>query len=219
MKLTPHIQNILKNSKKDTEWRIEEEERQAVRQESRKAGLVATQLAFYMKTNKISQTKLGKEIGVSPQQISKILKGRENLTIGTIEKIEKALRIDLLLVNNLESEKKIETQKVIQSPGYTSSFNIELFDSVIRQSINLDFIESETRILTKDLENQKLPNDYYEQMKQKAIQRAFNRFEKLKSTRDLYFGGKKDFTSIIVVPLGSEEKKWEKFEDLILNES
>jgi transcriptional regulator with XRE-family HTH domain len=108
MTLTPHIKNILKNSKKDTEWKKEEEERQAARKESKKAGLVATQLAYYMAVNKISQTDLGKMIGVKPQQISKILKGRENLTLATIEKIEEALGIDLIQVVNQEHKKNEE---------------------------------------------------------------------------------------------------------------
>lgn len=64
MKLNPHIQNILNNSKKDTEWKKEAEERKSVRQESRKSGMIATQLAYFMKTNGISQTDLGKLIGL-----------------------------------------------------------------------------------------------------------------------------------------------------------
>jgi transcriptional regulator with XRE-family HTH domain len=113
MTLTLHIQNILKNSNKDTEWKKEAEERQAARKESKKAGLIATQLAYYMAMHKISQTDLGKMIGVKPQQISKVLKGRENLTLATIEKIEEALGINLIQVINQEtkanSEKEYET--------------------------------------------------------------------------------------------------------------
>lgn len=104
-----HIQNILKNSKKDTEWKKEAEERLQTRNESKKSGLIATQLAIYMAENGISQTDLGKMTGVSPQQISKVLKGRENLTLTTIEKIENALEIQLIEVNNLG---KIDIQRL-----------------------------------------------------------------------------------------------------------
>lgn len=53
MELNSHVQYILKNSKKDTEWKKEAEERKSVRQESEKAGKIATQLAFYMKSEGI----------------------------------------------------------------------------------------------------------------------------------------------------------------------
>jgi len=102
MTLNSHIQNILKNSKKDTEWKKEAEERLKARNESKKSGMIATQLAIYMAEKGITQTALGEMTGVSPQQISKILKGRENLTLATIEKIENALGIHLIQVNILE---------------------------------------------------------------------------------------------------------------------
>jgi transcriptional regulator with XRE-family HTH domain len=112
MTLNSHIQNILKNSKKDTEWKKEAEERLQARGQSKKSGLIATQLAVYMAENGISQTALGKMTGVSPQQISKVLKGRENLTLATIEKIENALGIQLIHVNSLEEgeEKQVEVK-------------------------------------------------------------------------------------------------------------
>ncbi|WP_051315373.1 helix-turn-helix domain-containing protein [Algoriphagus terrigena] len=111
MELNPHIQNILKNSKKDTEWKKEAEERKSVRQESKKAGKIAIQLAFHMKSKGISQADLGRCIGVSSQQISKILKGRENLTLGAIEKIETALNIELIQAVNLESKENTIQQR------------------------------------------------------------------------------------------------------------
>lgn len=113
MKKNLHIQNIIKNSKKDTEWKKEAEERKAVRQQSKKSGIIATQLAYYMKVYGITQTHLGKMIGVSPQQISKILKGRENLTLGTIEKIEDALQIELISTVNFEKEQIQEASETI----------------------------------------------------------------------------------------------------------
>ena len=104
MKLTPHTRKILTNSKKDKAWINQEKNRQAVRQESKKASLVATQLAYYLRSKKITQTRLGQLIEVSPQQISKLLTGKENLTLSTIEKIEHALGIVLINVSNLEVE-------------------------------------------------------------------------------------------------------------------
>ena len=110
MTLNTHIQNILKNSKKDSEWKKEAVERLKARTESNKSGLIATQLAIYMAEKRISQTALGEMTGVSPQQISKVMKGRESLTLATIEKFENALGIQLVQVNVLE-EKEINRSK------------------------------------------------------------------------------------------------------------
>ena len=153
MKISPHIQNILKNSKKDTEWNKEAEERLQAHNESTKSGLIATQLAIYMAENKISQTALGKMTGVSPQQISKVLKGKENLTLSTIEKIEDALGVQLIQVNILE-EAELKRQKEKNEsdikytvekadlllnklmPIYSVYFNLELnFDAFLASPI------------------------------------------------------------------------------------
>ena len=45
-----------------------------------------------------SQKELALKMGVSPQQISKIVRGTENLTLESLVKIEKVLGIQLLVV-------------------------------------------------------------------------------------------------------------------------
>lgn len=47
---------------------------------------------------KMTQTDLAEKMGVSRQQISKIVKGHENLTFETIDKLEKALNIKLITI-------------------------------------------------------------------------------------------------------------------------
>lgn len=44
----------------------------------------------------ISQVKLAEALNISPQQISKIVKGHENLTLETIYKLSKALNVELI---------------------------------------------------------------------------------------------------------------------------
>jgi transcriptional regulator with XRE-family HTH domain len=44
----------------------------------------------------LSQTKLAELINVTPQYISKILKGQENLTLETIAKLSEALNVELI---------------------------------------------------------------------------------------------------------------------------
>lgn len=56
-----------------------------------------------IKNSSMTQKELAERMGVKPQQISKIVKGKENLTLETIGKLEKALNLKIvdikLLVN------------------------------------------------------------------------------------------------------------------------
>ncbi|MEB2787287.1 helix-turn-helix domain-containing protein [Algoriphagus persicinus] len=215
MKLNPHIQNILDNSKKDREWEKEAEERKSVRQESRKSGMIATQLAYFMKTNGISQTDLGKLVGVSPQQISKILKGRENLTLGTIEKIESALKIELIKAVDLEAAQN-RTGTVLQSPK-SSSKMLDLGTASFKVAIE------KTRFYGGTMSNPPLPafaNSYYEEMKQKAIKRAHERFEMLSSPREFHFESEECLAPIVTVGNKSRQLKkvWVESEGFISEE-
>ena len=203
MKKNLHIQNIIKNSKKDTEWKKEAEERKAVRQESLKSGMIATQLAYFMKTNGISQTDLGKLVGVSPQQISKILKGRENLTLGTIEKIESALHIELITIVTLDVEKKHSI--AVPQPQKGTSMVLDMGTS----SIGV-VLEEKTRFYGGTMKIPSLPafaNDYCEDMKQRAIARAHEKFEMLSRPREFHFESEESLMPIVMVGNKSNQSK------------
>lgn len=58
--------------------------------------MIAHRILQCLKQKGISQRELAKQLGVSPQALTKIVKGRRNLTLSTIRKIEKALEIDLI---------------------------------------------------------------------------------------------------------------------------
>ena len=49
-----------------------------------------------MEETRLTQSALAKRMGCSQQYVSKILKGRENLSIETLCKIEDALQLSLL---------------------------------------------------------------------------------------------------------------------------
>lgn len=79
-------------------------------------------LAAIDETPGMTQKQLAELIGVSPQYISKILKGQENLTLETISKLEAALDIQLL---------KIEDE----SCNISGSFKQEIFIPVSGRGI------------------------------------------------------------------------------------
>ncbi len=60
-----------------------------------------------------SQKDLAEMMGVSPQQVNKMVKGTENLTLETISKVEKALGIQLMEISetynkSLQQDKELE---------------------------------------------------------------------------------------------------------------
>ncbi len=60
-----------------------------------KSAIIAFHIQRALRSQSISQTKFAEMIKVSPQYVSKILKGKENLTLKTIDSIEKCLGITL----------------------------------------------------------------------------------------------------------------------------
>jgi transcriptional regulator with XRE-family HTH domain len=52
----------------------------------------------------ITQKELAARMKVSPQQVNKILKGSENITLETIAKLNQALGIQLIEINSFEAE-------------------------------------------------------------------------------------------------------------------
>lgn len=79
-------------------WRAEN------REWLRTAADIALRCLRVMRAQGITQKELAERMDVSPQQVSKILKGKENLTLETIEKLEKALGISLIGVPALQEE-------------------------------------------------------------------------------------------------------------------
>jgi ribosome-binding protein aMBF1 (putative translation factor) len=74
---------------------------------SKKSIKLAIILNRILRKKGMKQKELAELLGVSAQQVNKILKGSENLTLDTIERIEKVLGIELITlmhenVNSLE---------------------------------------------------------------------------------------------------------------------
>ena len=77
-------------------WREEAEWRRANREWLRYSQYIAIRMLSRMDELHITQTILAEKMGCSQQYISKVLKGKENLSLETISKIESALNIDLV---------------------------------------------------------------------------------------------------------------------------
>lgn len=77
-------------------WREEAEYRIANKSWLRYSQKIAMQMLDKMEQMKITQKQLAERMNCSQQYISKILKGKENLSLETLTKIENALDIQIL---------------------------------------------------------------------------------------------------------------------------
>lgn len=68
----------------------------------------------------MSQKELAEKTGVSPQQVSKLLKGNENLTLETIAKLEVALGIVLIVIPKSVSGTEAELNTAQVQKRYAS---------------------------------------------------------------------------------------------------
>lgn len=97
---TDDLKNRLDNavSSRPSRWM-----EKALRDEANEAWLdrsaeIALRILSTLQAKNMSQKELAAIIGVSPQQINKIVKGNVNLTLETISKLEAALDIQLMAV-------------------------------------------------------------------------------------------------------------------------
>ncbi|OYU79737.1 MAG: hypothetical protein CFE23_12595 [Flavobacterium sp. BFFFF1] len=91
-------EKLLKNSKVDKDWIKEAKARVQNEEDLDVAFSIAVKILRAMKTKNLSQKQLGELFDVSPQYISKLLKGKQNLTINSANKFGRLLGIKLLEV-------------------------------------------------------------------------------------------------------------------------
>ncbi len=63
----------------------------------RESGRIAVKVLLALKKQGLSQKDLSNQMSVSPQYINKLVKGRENLTLETIVKLQDILQIEILV--------------------------------------------------------------------------------------------------------------------------
>ncbi len=95
-------------------WLNAARERKANRAWLRKSQEIALRILSVLREKGMQQKELASMLGVSPQQVSKIVKGKENLTLETISKIEMALGAELINIAGKKSQ--VSYQPVSVSP-------------------------------------------------------------------------------------------------------
>src|SRR5688572_13774992 len=98
MSLQDKLQKIASSNKSN--W-VEETGKQlsksGVRQKARK---IALRVLHILKEKGMTQSELAERMGVSRQHVTKIVKGQENITLETIDKLEQALNVPLIIIDS-----------------------------------------------------------------------------------------------------------------------
>ena len=79
-----------------TDWKEKAQWRRDNRRWLRYSGFIALTVIHRLEELKTSQKELAEKMNCSPQYVSKLLKGSENLTLDTISKLEECLDLDLV---------------------------------------------------------------------------------------------------------------------------
>ncbi len=74
---------------------------------------VALKILQTLREESLSQKELAERLHVSPQQVSKWVKGSENFTLETISRIESALGIELIAVPRFEVKQANSVKKTV----------------------------------------------------------------------------------------------------------
>lgn len=99
------VQKILESHSSSTpsKWRENAEWRKINRKWLKKSQQIAMAVLDYMDKVEMNQKELAEAMNVTPQYISKILKGNQNLSLETISKLEEILDINILIIQNFNT--------------------------------------------------------------------------------------------------------------------
>ncbi len=123
-------------SENKSKWEKKAKKRLANKSWLKHSRKIAIKINTHLKTNNIKQKELALLLDVSPQQISKIIKGRENLTLETISKIENVLNTQLLELNKT---KKTEINLHKDLEYIKSTFKTNKYQISKSRVIKVDF--------------------------------------------------------------------------------
>ena len=105
----------------------------------RKSQHIAIKVYSILKSRGLSQGWLAGELGVSRQQVSKIVRGKENLTLETISKLENVLDTKLISVPEFQSN---ETRLAIEEKN-VSKFTLRSEGTSYKGSEEVDELEQD----------------------------------------------------------------------------
>lgn len=119
---------------------------------------IAISVLEALKEKKLTQKDLAKKMNVSAQQVNKILKGQQNFTFETINKLEVALNISLIEVVNFKAVSEIKTS-ALQIKSISKSINEE-FKMPVSANNNSQPQKTNMRVVYNKMDYKKSQNQY-----------------------------------------------------------
>src|SRR5690606_21372550 len=135
-------------TKTATQWKERAKKDRSNRRNITRAQAFALELMDYMDVHNIKQVDLANEMGVTAQQVNKILRAKANLTFETLDKIADALDVKI-------SSPKIMSGNSSQTPVIHSSMQIvhQRKFKVIEENVTSKRITKRNPVLNTNMEN------------------------------------------------------------------
>lgn len=111
-------------SDQSSAWKAKVKYRRENRERLKKSAAIAVRVLDALKEQNLSQKELAERMNISPQQISKIVKGHENLTLETISNLELALGIQIM-DDKIDQGKTLPKKNLLHSLVVTSLLNFQ----------------------------------------------------------------------------------------------
>lgn len=145
-KMEKNLNNII--TKTATQWKTRAKQDRNNRKNITRAQAFALELMEYMDVHHIKQTELAEKMGVSAQQVNKILRAKSNLTFETLDKIADALGVNI-------TSPKIKAIRIAHAP--ITHYNMQIVHrrqyKVIEENMTSKRINKQNPILNASLES------------------------------------------------------------------
>lgn len=120
MKTREEIISALNEFEVKTPWRQKSEWRRRNHSWLRYSGYIALRVLDRLEELGLNQKELAEKMGCTPQYVSRLVKGSENLTLETISKLEECLDLDLIesaLTYVRGYQQKEASEKMVAEPA------------------------------------------------------------------------------------------------------
>lgn len=100
-----------------------------------KSALIALEIHRYLRLNGMTQSQLAEKLGISPAMVTKLLSGKENLSLKTICSIERVIQFELLNIPSYEKGVFVKFD-LSKTPDENLEFeNHQTFCKVIKMNV------------------------------------------------------------------------------------
>lgn len=103
-----------------------------------KSALIALEIHRYLRLNGMTQSQLAEKLGISPAMVTKLLSGKENLSLKTICSIERVIQFELLNIPSYEKGAFVKFD-LSKTPDENLEFeNHQTFCKVIKMNVETE---------------------------------------------------------------------------------